>query len=94
MGLGRANALAGRKAEAHKALQELRQLSKGAYLPPCYFAAVHVALAENEQASTCLEKAYRERDTYLTWLKADEALDPLRPDLRFHELLSRVGLLP
>jgi len=94
VGLARAYALAGRKAEAHKVLQELRQLSKGAYLPPCYFAAVHVALGENEQAFTWLEKAYRERDTYLTWLKVDEALDPLRPDPRFHELLSRVGLPP
>jgi TolB-like protein/Tfp pilus assembly protein PilF/tRNA A-37 threonylcarbamoyl transferase component Bud32 len=94
VGLARAYALAGRKAEAHKVLQELRQLSKGAYLPPCYFAAVDVALGENEQAFTWLEKAYRERDTYLTWLKVDEALDPLRPDPRFHELLSRVGLPP
>jgi tetratricopeptide (TPR) repeat protein len=94
VGLARAYALAGRKAEAHKVLQELCQLSKGAYLPPCYFAAVHVALGENEQAFTWLEKAYRERDTYLTWLKVDEALAPLRPDPRFHKLLSRVGLPP
>jgi TolB-like protein/Flp pilus assembly protein TadD len=94
LGLARAYALAGRKAEARKVLQEWRRLSKGAYLPPCYFAAVYVALGENEQAFTWLEKAYRERDIYLTWLKVDEALDPLRPDPRFHELLSRVGLLP
>jgi TolB-like protein/Tfp pilus assembly protein PilF len=94
VGLARAYALAGRKAEARKVLRELRQLSEGAYVPPYYLAAVHVALGENEQALTWLEKAYRERDTYLPWLKVDEALDPLRADPRFHELLSRLRLPP
>jgi len=94
VGLGRAYALAGRKAEAHKVLQQLRQLSKAAYLPPYYLATLHVALGENEQALTWLEKAYRDHDSHLAWLKVDEALDPLRPDPRFQALLHRVGLTP
>jgi TolB-like protein/Flp pilus assembly protein TadD len=94
VGLARAYALAGREAEARKMLGQLSQLSRGAYLPPYYLAILHVALGENEQAFTWLEKAYRQRDPYLVYLKVDEALDPLRPDPRFHELLRRVGFPP
>jgi TolB-like protein/Tfp pilus assembly protein PilF len=93
-GLARAYALAGRKAEARKMLEGLRQRSKSTYVPPYYLAAVYVALGENEQAFTSLEEAYRERDHYLAWLKVDEALDPLRSDPRFRNLLRRVGLPP
>jgi serine/threonine protein kinase/Tfp pilus assembly protein PilF len=92
VGLARAYALAGKKAEARNVLDELGQRAKSTYVPPYYLAILHAALGENEQAITWLEKAYRERDTYLPYLKVDEALDPLRPDPRFQELLRRVGL--
>jgi len=39
-----------------------------------------------------LERAYRERNYRMAWLKVDPAFDPLRRTRRFHNLLSRVGL--
>jgi hypothetical protein len=53
---------------------------------------VYAALGEMDQAFTWLEKAYDVRDTNLTWLKVDDAVDPLRSDGRFRELFSRIGL--
>jgi tetratricopeptide (TPR) repeat protein len=92
VGLGRAYALAGRKSEARIVLDQLRQLSSGTYVPPYFFATIYVALGENDEAFTWLNEALRERDVYLAWLKVDSAVDPLRRDLRFRELLHHVGL--
>ena len=39
-----------------------------------------------------LENAFGERDIYLVWLKVDGAVNPVRKDPRFPELLRRVGL--
>jgi eukaryotic-like serine/threonine-protein kinase len=91
-GLGRAYALAGRTAKAQEVLQKLHSGWERRYVPPYFLATVHAALGETDQAFTWLEKAYELRDTNLTWLKVDDAVDPLRSDVRFRELMSRVGL--
>ncbi len=41
-----------------------------------------------------LEKGYRERDPYLSGIKADPAFDSLRSDPRYQDLLRRIGLPP
>lgn len=91
-GLGRAYALAGRRAEARRILRGLRAESKRRYVPAYFLVTVYVALGENDEAFYWLEKAHGERDAYLTWLKVDDAVDPLRSEPRFRELLDRVGL--
>jgi serine/threonine protein kinase/tetratricopeptide (TPR) repeat protein len=91
-GLGRAYALAGRIAKARKVLRDLQAASKRHYVPPYFPATVYAALGEKDEAFSWLEKAYGERDPYLTWLKVDDSVDPLRSDTRFRELLSRIGL--
>jgi tetratricopeptide (TPR) repeat protein len=91
-GLGRAYALAGRTAKAKEVLQQLHAGSEHRYVPPYFLATVYAALGEMDQAFTWLEKAYDVRDTNLTWLKVDDAVDPLRSDGRFRELFSRIGL--
>jgi len=90
--LGQAYALAGRKSEARKVLQELRDLSTHTYVPPFFLAELHAALGQHEQALARLEDAYEGRDRYIAWLKVERALDPLRADLRFADLLHRVHL--
>jgi serine/threonine-protein kinase len=90
-GLGRAYALAGRKSDAHRILDQLREFSRNGYLPPYFFATIHAALGEKDEAFTWLESALRERDHYLAWIKVDTAVDPLRNDSRFPDLLRRVG---
>jgi len=90
--LGQAYALAGRKSQARKILQELRDLSTHTYVPPFFLAELHAALGEHEQALARLEEAYEGRDRYMAWLKVERALDPLRADPRFADLLHRVRL--
>jgi len=92
VGLGRAYALAGRKPGARTVLDQLRQFSSRTYVSPYFFAAIYAALGQNDEAFTWLHDALRERDVYLAWLKVDSAVDPLRRDPRFQELLHHVGL--
>jgi hypothetical protein len=39
-----------------------------------------------------LEKAYAAHDLQLQYLKVESGFDPLRDDLRFKDLMRRVGL--
>jgi tetratricopeptide (TPR) repeat protein len=91
-GLGRAYALAGRRAEAQNVVTKMQAASKIHYVPPYFFAMVYAALNNNSQAFSWLEKAYNEHDPYLTRLKVDDAMDPLRSDPRFAKLRERMSL--
>jgi len=91
VGLGRAYALAGRKTEALKVLEQLRQLSSNVYVPPYFFATIYADLGQNDDALGWLNKAFEQRDTYLPWLRVDSAIDALRSDRRFQQLLLRLG---
>jgi TolB-like protein/Tfp pilus assembly protein PilF len=91
-GLGRSYALAGRESDARKILAELNQASKTEYIAPYFFAIVECALGEKDRAFDWLEKGFNGRDPYLTRLRVDVAMDPLRSDARFKVLLQRVGL--
>jgi tetratricopeptide (TPR) repeat protein len=93
-GLGSAYALAGQRAEAQKALDELIELSKRGYIDPWGIAHVFAALGEKGQAFGWLEKAYQVRAPFLAGLKVLPAVDSLRSDPRFADLMRRVGLPP
>jgi hypothetical protein len=41
-----------------------------------------------------LERAYAERDPWLVWLKVNPCFDLIRADIRFVDLMRRVGLEP
>jgi tetratricopeptide (TPR) repeat protein len=92
VGLGRAYGLAGRKSDARKVLEQLRQFSDRTYVSPYFFATVYASLGQNDEAFARLQEAMREHDGYLAWLKVDSAVDPLREDPRFQGLLQQVGL--
>jgi hypothetical protein len=83
--------MADRKPDARKVLDQLRQFSSRTYVSPYFFATIYAALHEDDEAFTWLHGALREHDIYLAWLRADTAVDPLRRDPRFKELLSHVG---
>ena len=92
--LGHAYAVAGRRGEAQKVINELKDLSKRRYFPPYYIALIYVGLGDKNQALEWLEKAFAERSANLTVLKAEPMFDPIRSDPRFQDLLRRVGLTP
>ena len=87
--LGHAYALAGRKSEARRLLEELS--AAGEEVAPSDMALVHASLGEPERAYEWLSKA---RDKALTnpeaanMLKADPRLDPLREDPRFRDIFT------
>ena len=52
---------------------------------------VYTGLGKKDQALASLEKAYEARSWYISWLKVEPALDSLREDARFKDLVRRVG---
>jgi DNA-binding winged helix-turn-helix (wHTH) protein/TolB-like protein/Tfp pilus assembly protein PilF len=84
--------LAGRRGEALKILDELRQANRRKRLDPLTFTAVHIGLGEKEAAFAWLEREYEVRSVGLTSLKVNPIYDGLRADPRFASLMRRVGL--
>ncbi len=91
MDLGRAYAIAGKKAQAERVLAELLRRADGSYAAPFQLAMVYAGLGEKEQAFGWLAKAREARSWYMTWLKVVPSLDTLRSDARFADLQQRVG---
>ncbi len=87
-----AYATAGRRNHAVKLLKQLKDSSKPELAPHTKLAMIYGALGESDSAIAELEKAYAKRQRLLLWLKVDPRFDGLRADLRFSDLLGRVGL--
>ena len=90
--LGYAYAASGDTVRARAVLKELSQLAEHRQVSTFWLAMIHMALGEGDQAFQLLDRCYEERSPWLAWLKADPALDPLRSDPRFADLLRRMGL--
>jgi TolB-like protein/Flp pilus assembly protein TadD len=81
----------GRRAEALKILDDLREASEKQYLSPNDRALVYAGLGEWDQAFAWLEQAYEQRDASLVWVKVAPESDALRADRRFADLLRRMN---
>ncbi|MBI3678871.1 MAG: tetratricopeptide repeat protein [Acidobacteria bacterium] len=92
--LGHAYAVSGRKQDALRVLQDLKDLSKRRHVSPFLIAIVYAGLDDREAALAWLEKAYDDREAALRAIKVDPNLDNLRAEARFQDLLRRVGLRP
>ena len=92
--LGHLYAIAGNAAEARAVFNELSARSKCVYVPAYDIALVCAGLGWKDQALDYLARAHQERSGWMTYLKVDPRLDPLRGDARFVELLRRVRLAP
>jgi len=92
--LARALALAGNKAAARKALNELHARATRSYVPPSLFAQIHLGLGEKKEGLAWLETAYTDRDLYLAWLKVEPAFDSVRSDPAFQDLMRRLAFPP
>jgi len=91
--IGHAFAVSGKRAEAQKVLDELKEMSTQRYVPPYNIAIIYAGLGEKGQTLSWLEKAYSDRDVRLIFLKVEPKWDDLRADPRFTKLLQRVGFL-
>jgi tetratricopeptide (TPR) repeat protein len=91
-GLGHLYGVSGKKGEAQKVLNELRQLSGHEYVPAHEIALIYAGLGEKDEAFTWLENAYEERSFNMMKLKVEPRWRGLRTDPRFVDLLRRMGL--
>ena len=90
--LGYAYGVSGKRGEAQKVLDQLKQRSEQSYVSPYFIALVYTGLGDKDQAFEWLEKAYNERHPYLAFFKVEPVFDTLRSDPRFADLLRRIGL--
>ena len=90
--LAHALARAGKRDEAKAILQELEQLARQRSITAYYFALIHLGLNDKERALQALDKAFDEKSERLVWLKVDPRFDGLRNEVRFRDLLERIGL--
>jgi adenylate cyclase len=94
-GLGYAYAVAGRRVEAQKVLDQLTELSKRKYVFAASEAQIYAGLGEKDKAFEWLEKAFQQRSIGSAEnIKVDVIWDPLRSDPRFADLLRRTNLQP
>jgi len=92
MALGHAYAVAGRRNDAMKVLDDLSERAKHQYVAAFSFAMIYTGLGEKDKAFEWLEKSFVEHDSNLIDLKIDPRFDTLRSDPRFTALLSRMKL--
>ena len=99
--LDRAFAASGYRGALRQWAQEIEhlQLTKQVYFP-AYLAGVYGNLGDKERALYWLEEAYKHPDLtglgndLIHWIKEDPALELIRNDPRYFDLLRRVGLAP
>jgi TolB-like protein len=90
--VGHAYALSGKRDEALKTLNQMKEISQHRYVPAYSFAMVYAGLGEKDQAFQWLEKSYQNRAPELVNIKVDPLFDNLHTDPRFADLVRRVGL--
>ena len=90
---GYALAMAGRRDDARAALDQIESLSRQRYVPAIARAWCCLGLSDYERTLKWLEVGYQQRDSHLPHVRLMQAFRPLQPDLRFQDLLGRLGLL-
>jgi tetratricopeptide (TPR) repeat protein len=90
--VGHVYARAGRRRDALRVLDELRQRAAREYVTPLAFARVYLGLADADRTFEWMRKACESRVPSLIFLKVDPIYDPIRPDPRFAELMKCVGV--
>jgi serine/threonine-protein kinase len=90
--LGHAYAVAGRRADAERVLEELQAQGRSGYVASFDIATIHAGLGNRSELLDWLERAYEGRATYLPFVNVDPRFDAFRADPRFRELVRRMGL--
>lgn len=90
MAYGHALAVSGDGAGAHGVLNQLQTLSQHRYVPAIYMAGIYTGLGDKDSAFRWLDKAVKEHNDRLIYLRVDPIADPLRSDPRFKSLMAQV----
>ena len=89
-----AEAKLGRRAQAGTALQECLELRRHRYVSPYCLAIICNGLDQVGDALSWLERAFDERDPWMSFLRVEPKWKNLRDSPRFVRLLDRLKLLP
>lgn len=89
--LGRSYALAGRRGDALRILDELLRQESTSCVPPLGIALLYDGLGDGEEAIRWIERGDDVHDAHMWWLNAWPAFDPLRSDARFQRLVRRMN---
>ena len=92
--LGFAYAAAGNSDKAQQTLLSLTEQAQQGYVPPYHLAIIHAGLKQKDEAFQWLERAHERQAVDLFTLNVEPMFDELRSDLRFTELVQRIGLAP
>lgn len=90
--LATAYASAGRRNEAIRLINELKERRQKGFVPASTFINPYLALHDYDKAFVWFERAYQEQSGILKYAKVNPFFDPVREDQRFKDLLHRVGL--
>jgi tetratricopeptide (TPR) repeat protein len=90
--LGHAQGLAGKRTDAEKVINKLKQLSKQQYVSPYQIAVVYAGMDERKLALDWLEKSRQERFNWLPFVQVDPVFKNLRSEAGFVELVKNLGL--
>jgi eukaryotic-like serine/threonine-protein kinase len=90
--LARAYLKSGNMGKAQKITEDLRELSKTRHVSAYEMALAYIGLDDKQRAFDWLQKAYEDGSLRPDFMRVDPAYDNLRSDLRFQDLLRRVGL--
>lgn len=89
--LGWGLAVDGDHAGARAIARTLQGIAETRHIATYETAMIHVALGDVDAAFDWLDRAYEERAAWLTYLRVDPRLDPIRGDPRFVALSRAVG---
>jgi hypothetical protein len=82
----------GRRADALKIAQELRELSTHAYIDFYGPATIYAGLGDKDETFRLLERAYEQHSATMPYLAADPTWYGIHSDPRYADLLRRMGL--
>lgn len=82
----------GKRDEALKRVNQMKELTKHRYVPAYAFAIAYEGLGDKEEALNWLERSDEDRAWDIIHMKVEPFFDSLRNEPRFTKLVERVGL--
>ncbi|NIM59022.1 MAG: protein kinase, partial [Candidatus Aminicenantes bacterium] len=90
--IGYAYAELGRRDEALRIIDQLKNLSAKRSVDPYFISWIYASLGQKDPAFDWLNKAIDARSGFIVYLNVDPVFDSIRSDPRFKDLLSKAGL--
>jgi tetratricopeptide (TPR) repeat protein len=82
----------GRREEALKIIEQMKQLATQRYVPAYAFAVAYIGVGQKEEALNWLERSDEDRAFDILHVNVEPFFDSLRNEPRFKQLVERVGL--